>query len=132
MCGKSRTFRDWPNTSFGLRPNIRGGAPKDRWEVSLASHRLATHPAAEPQNVKRISRNSTEAFMVKNRKSHKGRRDPIPETDNVEVLSEFWDTHSVADYWDEFQPVEVEFDIDSMLSRESLPAAPPGKMARLT
>jgi hypothetical protein len=53
--------------------------------------------------------------MAKNRKCHKGRRDPIPEVSesNIEALSDFWDTHSLADYWDEFKPVEVEFDIDA-------------------
>jgi hypothetical protein len=51
--------------------------------------------------------------MAKSKRTRSKRRDPVPETDNIEVLSEFWDTHSVADYWDEFQPVEVEFDIDA-------------------
>jgi hypothetical protein len=51
--------------------------------------------------------------MAKSKGTRTKRRDPIPETDNIEALSEFWDTHSVADYRDEFEPVEVEFDIDA-------------------
>jgi vacuolar-type H+-ATPase subunit C/Vma6 len=39
-------------------------------------------------------------------------RDPIPEHfSNAEEAGEFWDTHSAADYWDEMEPVEMEFDI---------------------
>jgi len=43
----------------------------------------------------------------------KGKRkiDPIPEHFNsVEEASDFWDTHSLADYWD--QTKEVHFDIE--------------------
>ncbi|MFH1096146.1 MAG: CopG family antitoxin [Candidatus Desantisbacteria bacterium] len=28
-----------------------------------------------------------------------------------EAASKFWDTHSAADYWDEMEEVEMEFDI---------------------
>ncbi|MDH4136053.1 MAG: BrnA antitoxin family protein [Anaerolineae bacterium] len=39
-------------------------------------------------------------------------RDPIPEHfSSAEEAGEFWDTHSAADYWDEMEPVEMEFDI---------------------
>jgi len=39
-------------------------------------------------------------------------RDPIPEHFNsAEEAGEFWDTHSAADYWDEMEAVEMEFDI---------------------
>ena len=35
--------------------------------------------------------------------------DPIPESfARLEEAAEFWDTHSVADYWDEMQEVEIE------------------------
>lgn len=37
------------------------------------------------------------------------RRDPIPEFKSIEEEAEFWDTHDLADYWDEFKPVEVRF-----------------------
>ncbi len=33
----------------------------------------------------------------------------IPEFKSREEEAEFWDTHSFADYWDEFKPVEVQF-----------------------
>ena len=39
-------------------------------------------------------------------------RDPIPEHfSSAEEAGEFWDTHSAADYWDEMETVEMEFDI---------------------
>jgi len=39
-------------------------------------------------------------------------RSPIPEHFNsAEEAGEFWDTHSAADYWDEMETVEMEFDI---------------------
>jgi vacuolar-type H+-ATPase subunit C/Vma6 len=39
-------------------------------------------------------------------------KDPIPEHfSSAEEAGEFWDTHSAADYWDEMEPVEMEFDI---------------------
>ena len=39
-------------------------------------------------------------------------RDAIPEQfSSAEEASEFWDTHSAADYWDEMETVEMEFDI---------------------
>jgi hypothetical protein len=39
-------------------------------------------------------------------------RDTIPEHfSNTEEAGKFWDTHSAADYWDEMEPVEMEFDI---------------------
>ena len=40
------------------------------------------------------------------------KKDPIPEHfDNPEAAGEFWDTHSAADYWDEMEDIEMEFDI---------------------
>ena len=33
----------------------------------------------------------------------------IPPTDSLEAIASFWDTHSLADYWD--QTHEVEFDV---------------------
>ncbi len=39
------------------------------------------------------------------------KRDPIPPPDAIpEEIGEFWDTHSLADYWDNTQ--EVEFQIN--------------------
>ena len=37
---------------------------------------------------------------------------PIPPTDSLEAIAEFWDTHSLADYWDQTEPAEFEFDPD--------------------
>lgn len=38
--------------------------------------------------------------------------DPIPESfASLEEAAEFWDTHSVADYWDEMEEVEIEVSI---------------------
>jgi hypothetical protein len=38
-------------------------------------------------------------------------RDPIPEEfGSIEAAAEFWDAHSLADYWD--QTREVHFDVD--------------------
>ena len=39
-------------------------------------------------------------------------RDPIPEHfTSAEEAGEFWDTNSAANYWDEMETVEMEFDI---------------------
>ncbi|GAB4543231.1 MAG: hypothetical protein Kow0063_36170 [Anaerolineae bacterium] len=40
------------------------------------------------------------------------KRDAIPEHfESLEKAGEFWDTHSAADYWDEMEEVEMEFDL---------------------
>ncbi len=40
------------------------------------------------------------------------RKDTIPEHfSSAEEAGEFWDTHSAAEYWDEMEEVEMEFDI---------------------
>ncbi len=36
-------------------------------------------------------------------------KNPIPEFTSREEEAAFWDTHSLADYWDEFKPSEVTF-----------------------
>ena len=33
----------------------------------------------------------------------------LPEIDEYIALGEFWDTHSLADYWDQTEPVQLEF-----------------------
>jgi CopG antitoxin of type II toxin-antitoxin system len=38
-----------------------------------------------------------------------GKRVPIPEFASREEEARFWDTHDLADYWDEFKPVEMRF-----------------------
>ncbi len=34
--------------------------------------------------------------------------DKIPVMENYEQIAEFWDNHSLADYWDQTEPVEFE------------------------
>ncbi len=36
-------------------------------------------------------------------------KEPIPEFKSRQEEAEFWDTHDLADYWDEFKPVKVRF-----------------------
>lgn len=39
-------------------------------------------------------------------------QEPIPQTDSIEELARFWDTHSLADYDDEVEEaVEFAFDL---------------------
>ena len=44
--------------------------------------------------------------MAENKSSLSGSR-------SYEELSDYWDTHSLADHWDETSPVEFELDIES-------------------
>ncbi len=37
-----------------------------------------------------------------------GEDKPIPELQSYEEMAEFWDTHSLADYWDQTEPAEFE------------------------
>jgi predicted DNA binding CopG/RHH family protein len=46
--------------------------------------------------------------MTKKNKQHK-KEDRVPVFANREDEARFWDTHSFADYWDEFKPVQVHF-----------------------
>ncbi len=40
------------------------------------------------------------------------KKDRIPEHfESADEAGEFWDTHSAADYWDEMEEVEMEFDL---------------------
>lgn len=41
--------------------------------------------------------------------SDEARKTSISEATTIEEIAEFWDTHSLADYWDETH--EVEFDV---------------------
>ncbi len=36
-------------------------------------------------------------------------KEPIPEFASRQEEAEFWDIHDLADYWDEFKPVDVRF-----------------------
>ena len=35
------------------------------------------------------------------------KKSKIPKFKSIEEEAEFWDTHSFADYWDEFKPVDL-------------------------
>ncbi len=37
----------------------------------------------------------------------------ISQAQSYKEIAEFWDTHDVADYWDQTEPVEFEVDIQS-------------------
>ena len=40
------------------------------------------------------------------------KREPIPaHFSSAEEAGAFWDTHSAADYWDEMEEIEMEFDL---------------------
>lgn len=53
--------------------------------------------------------------MEKSARNRKKQRDPIPETFNtIEEATQFWDTHSVADYLDEMKEVT---DVDIKIVR---------------
>ena len=42
------------------------------------------------------------------------KRDPMPPPDvTPEEIGEFWDTHSLADYWDETEEVEIQVNLKS-------------------
>ena len=42
------------------------------------------------------------------------KRDPMPPPDATpEEIGEFWDTHSLADYWDETEEVEIQVNLKS-------------------
>lgn len=52
----------------------------------------------------------------------------IAEMKSYEEIEEFWDTHSVADYWDETEPAE--FEIDPTARRRYLVAVDPDLLKR--
>jgi hypothetical protein len=39
-------------------------------------------------------------------------KEPIPNFASYEEEAEFWDTHDVTDYWDDFEPVDLRFSPD--------------------
>lgn len=47
--------------------------------------------------------------MVTARKQLRKNVDPIPKFKNYAEEAEFWDTHDLTDYWDQFKPVKVRF-----------------------
>ena len=53
----------------------------------------------------------------------------IPELKNYEEMAEFWDTHSLADYWDQTEPAE--FEISSHARRHYLVSVDRDLLARV-
>ena len=53
----------------------------------------------------------------------------IPAFESVEEMAEFWDTHSLADYWDQLEPVN--FELDASARRRYLVAVDPDLLHRL-
>ena len=48
-------------------------------------------------------------------KDENKKRDPMPPLDATpEDMGEFWDTYSLADYWDETHEVEFQVNLESM------------------
>lgn len=57
---------------------------------------------------------SVREIWIKKREDNmdENKKDPIPdEFASLEEAGEFWDTHSAADYWEEMEEVEMEFNI---------------------
>lgn len=54
---------------------------------------------------------------------------PTPPTESVQAIAEFWDTHSLADYWDQTEPAE--FDFDPQARRHHLVAVDPELLTRI-
>ncbi len=54
---------------------------------------------------------------------------PTPPTDSLDAIAEFWETHSLADYWDQTEPAEFEF--DPQARRRYLVAIDPDVLARV-
>ena len=54
---------------------------------------------------------------------------PTPPATSLDAIAEFWDTHSLADYWDQTEPAEFEF--DPKARRHYLVAVDPDLMARI-
>jgi len=53
----------------------------------------------------------------------------IPPMNSYEQIVEFWDTHSLADYWDQTEPAE--FEISSKARRRYLVAVDPDLLTRI-
>jgi hypothetical protein len=53
----------------------------------------------------------------------------IPKMQDYEQIAEFWDTHSLADYWEQTEPAEFEISPDAR--RRYLVAVDPGVLNRV-
>ncbi len=54
---------------------------------------------------------------------------PTSEIDEYIALGEFWDTHSLADYWDDTEPAQLEF--APLLGRRTLVPVDPDLLLRV-
>jgi hypothetical protein len=50
-------------------------------------------------------------------------------TNSLQAIAEFWDTHRLADFWDQTEPVEFEF--DPQARRHYLVAVDPELLTRI-
>lgn len=63
-------------------------------------------------------------------------KNPIPDMSSYDEVAEFWDNHSVVEYWDETEPAEFELDLKARrryliaLDRELLARAQKLALAR--
>ncbi len=53
----------------------------------------------------------------------------IPELNSYQEIAEFWDTHSLADYWEQTEPAE--FEISPNARRRYLVTVDPELLARI-
>lgn len=53
----------------------------------------------------------------------------IPKMESYEQIADFWDTHSLADYWEQTEPAE--FEISPTARRRYLVAVDPGILSRI-
>ncbi|MDX1524339.1 MAG: CopG family antitoxin [Anaerolineae bacterium] len=53
----------------------------------------------------------------------------IPEMESYEQIADFWDSHSLADYWEQTEPAE--FEISPTARRRYLVAVDPGILNRI-
>jgi len=53
----------------------------------------------------------------------------ISQAQSYREIGEFWDTHNLADYWEQTEPVEFEVDIQSEVKYCALESSLAAKMA---
>jgi hypothetical protein len=58
-------------------------------------------------------------------------RSSISQAKSYKEMGEFWDTHDLADYWDQTEPVDFEVDIQSETTYYALDRQLSQKLARV-
>lgn len=58
-------------------------------------------------------------------------RSSISQAKSYKEIGEFWDTHDLADYWDQTEPVEFEVDIQSETTYYALDRQLSQKLAKV-